>query len=162
MADDFLKPQNENCTKKLIENYQAHHTSTIALQEVPIEKTSSYGIVKADSLDDHYYKINGAVEKPKQNPPSNLAIIGRYVLSPTIFHYLEQTQFDASGEIQLTTALEQIIKHNAMHGYAYQGTRFDCGSKSGFIAATLDQANEDPELKKHCNQQVKAPMTESA
>lgn len=119
----------------------------IAVEEVPHEDTSKYGIVDAESLDGRAAKIRMVVEKPKPEvAPSNLAIVGRYVLPCKIFELLESTRPGAGGEIQLTDAIESLLQIDPVYAYRFQGTRFDCGNKLGLVRATLHMALEDPQL----------------
>jgi UTP--glucose-1-phosphate uridylyltransferase len=119
----------------------------IAVEEVPREDTSKYGIVDAEKVDDRAAKIRLVVEKPKPDvAPSNLAIVGRYVLPGRIFELLEQTKPGAGGEIQLTDAIDALLSEKPIYAYRFEGTRFDCGNKLGLVRATLHMALEDPML----------------
>lgn len=119
----------------------------IAVEEVPREDTNKYGIVDAEKIDDRAAKIRLVVEKPKPEvAPSNLAIVGRYVLPGRIFELLEKTKPGAGGEIQLTDAIEMLLGEKSVYAYRFEGTRFDCGNKLGLVKATLHMALEDPAL----------------
>jgi UTP--glucose-1-phosphate uridylyltransferase len=119
----------------------------IAVEEVPREDTNKYGIVDAETIDDRAAKIRLVVEKPKPEvAPSNLAIVGRYVLPGRIFELLEQTKPGAGGEIQLTDAIDMLLREKSIYAYRFEGTRFDCGNKLGLVKATLHMALEDPTL----------------
>ena len=119
----------------------------IAVEEVPREDTNKYGIVDAEKIDDRAAKIRLVVEKPKPEvAPSNLAIVGRYVLPGRIFELLEKTKPGAGGEIQLTDAIETLLSETSVYAYRFEGTRFDCGNKLGLVKATLHMALEDPTL----------------
>ncbi len=119
----------------------------IAVEEVAREQTDKYGIVDATPLSDRAAKINLVVEKPKPDvAPSNLAIVGRYVLPGRIFELLEKTAPGAGGEIQLTDAIEALLSERSVLAYRFEGTRFDCGNKLGLVKATLAMALEDPTL----------------
>lgn len=119
----------------------------IAVEEVPREDTNKYGIVDAEKIDDRAAKIRLVVEKPKPEvAPSNLAIVGRYVLPGRIFELLEKTKPGAGGEIQLTDAIEALLAEKSVYAYRFEGTRFDCGNKLGLVKATLHMALEDPAL----------------
>jgi len=121
----------------------------IAVEEVPREDTNKYGIVDAEKVDDRTAKIRLVVEKPKPDvAPSNLAIVGRYVLPGRIFELLERTKAGAGGEIQLTDAIETLLAEKSVYAYRFEGTRFDCGNKLGLVKATLHMALEDPALAK--------------
>jgi UTP--glucose-1-phosphate uridylyltransferase len=119
----------------------------IAVEEVPREDTNKYGIVDAEHVDGRAAKIRLVVEKPKPDvAPSNLAIVGRYVLPGRIFDLLEKTKPGAGGEIQLTDAIETLLSEKSVYAYRFEGTRFDCGNKLGLVKATLHMALEDPAL----------------
>jgi UTP--glucose-1-phosphate uridylyltransferase len=105
----------------------------IALEEVPKAETSRYGIMSPENQNGNLVKAAGVVEKPKSNPPSNLALIGRYILAPSIFDYIEQTKSGAIGEIQITDAIEVARADTPLYGYLYQGERFDCGTREAFV-----------------------------
>jgi UTP--glucose-1-phosphate uridylyltransferase len=119
----------------------------IAVEEVPREDTNKYGIVDAEKIEGRAAKVRMVVEKPKPEvAPSNLAIVGRYVLPGRIFALLEKTRPGAGGEIQLTDAIEALLAEKSVYGYRFEGTRFDCGNKLGLVKATLHMALEDPAL----------------
>jgi UTP--glucose-1-phosphate uridylyltransferase len=122
--------------------------SVLALERVAPEDTSRYGIVDAESLGDGTWRIRGLVEKPSpEAAPSRLAIMGRYILSPGIFECLESLSPGAGGEYQLTDAMQALLKDEPIWGYEYEGTRLDCGTKHGWLRATVTMAMRDPELK---------------
>ncbi len=119
----------------------------IAVEEVPREDTNKYGIVDAEKVDDRTAKIRLVVEKPKPDvAPSNLAIVGRYVLPGRIFELLERTKAGAGGEIQLTDAIETLLAEKSVYAYRFEGTRFDCGNKLGLVKATLHMALQDDQI----------------
>ena len=119
----------------------------IAVEEVPREDTNKYGIVDAEKVDDRTARIRLVVEKPKPDvAPSNLAIVGRYVLPGRIFALLEQTKAGAGGEIQLTDAIETLLAEKSVYAYRFEGTRFDCGNKLGLVKATLHMALQDDQI----------------
>ena len=116
--------------------------------EVEKKETNRYGILKARQLEGDVVKIEDMVEKPKpEDAPSNLAIIGRYILTPKIFHYLEKAKQGASGEIQLTDAMKALMNEQPVFGYRFKGTRFDCGDKVGFQMANIAFALERPDMR---------------
>jgi UTP--glucose-1-phosphate uridylyltransferase len=119
----------------------------VALMEVPWEKTNQYGIVSTEPLGEGVVRIRDIVEKPQSNPPSNLAVIGRYVLPPRIFGELEKVGRGAGGEIQLTDALARMVKAPGLLGYLFKGRRFDTGDKLGFLEANVAFALKRPELR---------------
>jgi UTP--glucose-1-phosphate uridylyltransferase len=127
--------------------YQKHGKGVIALMEVPANETHMYGIAAGEQLDDRTMKITNIVEKPKTNAPSRQAVIGRYVLPPSIFGYLEKTERGVGGEIQLTDALAMLMKNEGLLGYRFEGVRHDAGDKLGYIRANVAFALKRPELK---------------
>ena len=137
---------------QLIHAYHETHASVVAVMEVPHEETSRYGVIGIEPGEealDHgrLHKVNRLVEKPApDDAPSNLAIIGRYVLTPKVFEKLEHTPRGAGGEIQLTDALEALMQEQGIYGYAFEGTRYDAGTKLGWLQATIDVALERPDL----------------
>jgi len=139
---------------QLIHAYDQTHASTVAVMEVPAEEVSRYGIVAADvaesDLDSgRLRRMTAIVEKPAQkDAPSALAVIGRYVLTPKIFEKLEQTQRGAAGEIQLTDAIEALMKEQSVYAYEFEGIRYDAGTTMGWLKATVDIALQRPDLAK--------------
>jgi UTP--glucose-1-phosphate uridylyltransferase len=134
--------------RQMAELANAQDASVIAVEEVPHNETDKYGIVDATPVDDRSALIHHMVEKPKPaDAPSNLAVVGRYVLPGRIFELLEQTKPGAGGEIQLTDAIEALLKEQAkVLAYRFEGTRFDCGNKAGLVRATMHMAMQDPTL----------------
>jgi UTP--glucose-1-phosphate uridylyltransferase len=143
LSDDVVQSER-SCIGQLIDSYQHTGGSTLAVMEVPREETGRYGIVDIDpewqDPDARLNRIRGMVEKPQENPPSNKAIIGRYVLTPKIFEKLEQTQAGAGGEIQLTDAIEALMKEQEVFSYAFEGTRHDAGTTMGWLKASVQLA----------------------
>ncbi len=123
-----------------------HGLGTVALMEVPPEETSLYGVAAGRPLDDRTLRIDRLVEKPKQDPPSNLAVIGRYVLPPSIFGILEQVKPGVGGEIQLTDALAVLAREEGLLGYRFEGARYDAGDRFGYLEANIMFAMKRPEL----------------
>lgn len=145
LADDLCINNNEKILTKMCQIYQKYQCSVIAIQEVPLEKSNQYGIVTGDQIDgsDKIYRITDLVEKPDSNDaPSNLGVIGRYILTPDIFDILKEIQPDKKGEIQITDALKKQAKDNKVIAYKFQGDRFDCGSIEGYLRATNYFAKE--------------------
>jgi UTP--glucose-1-phosphate uridylyltransferase len=134
--------------RQMAELAHAQQAGVIAVEEVPHADTDKYGIVDAVTVDEHSMLIRHMVEKPKPaNAPSNLAVVGRYVLPARIFQLLEETTPGAGGEIQLTDAIEALLHENGkVLGCRFEGTRFDCGTKVGLVRATMHMAMQDPEL----------------
>ena len=140
------------CIGQLIHAYHQHHGSVVAVTEVPDEETSRYGVIAGEHVDsgqdkERTYRMTGIVEKPPAGTaPSNLAVIGRYVLTPKIFDKLEQTQRGAGGEIQLTDAIQALMEEQNVFGYAYEGTRYDAGTTMGWLRASVELALARPEF----------------
>jgi UTP--glucose-1-phosphate uridylyltransferase len=147
LADDLLDGEPP-VLKQMVDLYAHYHSSVIGVQDVPREETSQYGIVDAKELEDGVYKINSMVEKPKpEDAPSTLGVVGRYILTPRIFSHLESVQAGAGGEIQLTDGIASLLKQEQVLAYKYSGTRYDCGSKIGYLKATVELALKHPEVK---------------
>jgi UTP--glucose-1-phosphate uridylyltransferase len=147
LADDLIK-SNTPVLHQMMQVYDRIRATTVAVIEVPKEETCRYGILDADKPNDETFRIRGMVEKPPADEaPSNMAVIGRYILTPRIFDILGQQQTGAGGEIQLTDAMSQLLEEQPIFGYRFEGTRFDCGDKAGFQMANLAFALEHPEIK---------------
>jgi UTP--glucose-1-phosphate uridylyltransferase len=139
------------CIGQLIHAYHQTHGSVVAAMEVPHEETRRYGVIGGTQAEgDHsgrLWRVDRVVEKPDpDDAPSDLAIIGRYVLTPKIFDKLEQTQRGAGGEIQLTDAIEALMDEQDVYGYAFEGTRYDAGTTMGWLKASVELALERPDL----------------
>lgn len=135
-------------TKQLIEQYSKVNRPVVSLMEVDKSETSKYGIVEIkEKIENRFYKISNMVEKPKNNPPSNMAIIGRYILTPEVMDALGKIEAGAGNELQLTDALQYTAKYFDVYGYEFDGKRFDCGNKYGLLSATINFANEDAKLR---------------
>jgi UTP--glucose-1-phosphate uridylyltransferase len=146
LGDDIIDSDTP-ALKQMIQVYERYHSSILALQEVPEEQIHLYGVIEGKKEDDGIYKVNRMVEKPpKGEAPSNLAIIGRYILSPRIFEFLEKGERGAGGEIQLTNALQMLADHEPVYGFTFDGKRYDGGSKIGFLEATVELGLKNPEL----------------
>ncbi len=149
LPDDLIwNGRNAGALRQMAElSVRENGAGVIAVEEVAREQTDKYGIVDATPLSERAAKINLVVEKPKPDvAPSNLAIVGRYVLPGRIFELLETTKPGAGGEIQLTDAIEALLGERSVLAYRFEGTRFDCGNKLGLVKATLAMALEDPAL----------------
>ena len=141
LADDLCAAPTDSDEKRalaqLAELYERYQCSVIAIEEVPKEDTASYGIISGDEIAPGIYQVNDMVEKPKpEDAPTNMAIIGRYILTPEIFGYLKQTAPGANGEVQITDALKQLAQNRQVLAVKFKGQRFDCGSIEGFVEAT--------------------------
>jgi len=145
LADDLIKTSGPGCLQQLISQYEQTGHSTIAVQNIAPEDSDQYGMIKPSSSD---RKILSIVEKPaSEDAPSQLAVVGRYVLTPEIFPLFDDLGAGSGGEIQLTDAIALLIKEQAVGYCEFSGRRYDCGSKVGFIEATVDYALERPELR---------------
>ncbi|MCG5242680.1 UTP--glucose-1-phosphate uridylyltransferase GalU [Azospirillum doebereinerae] len=146
LPDDFVQGETP-CLKQMVEAYNEVGGNIVAVVDVPREKTSSYGILDVEKDDGRLATVRGLVEKPKPaDAPSTLSIIGRYILQPEIFDHLERQQRGAGNEIQLTDAMAKLIGNQPFHGLRFEGTRFDCGDKVGFIEATVAHALKRPDM----------------
>ncbi len=140
------------CIGQLIHAYHQTHASVVALMEVPDEETNRYGVIGGELVEGalnhgRLHKVSKVIEKPALGTaPSNLAIIGRYVLTPKIFDKLEQTQRGAGGEIQLTDAIEALMEEQGVYGYEFEGTRYDAGTTMGWLKASVELALQRPDL----------------
>ncbi|HSH21961.1 MAG TPA: UTP--glucose-1-phosphate uridylyltransferase GalU [Candidatus Caenarcaniphilales bacterium] len=150
LSDDVVAGDRP-CIEQLIEAHRRTHGSVVAVMEVPPDEVSRYGVIDPDPQpvggDDRLYRVRGLVEKPAPDKaPSNLAIIGRYVLTPKIFEMLEQTQRGAGGEIQLTDAIEALMSDQDVYAYAFEGKRYDAGTTMGWLKASVELALERPDI----------------
>ena len=137
LADDLCVEQSEGVMAQMVKLYKQFRCSIVAIEEVPMADISRYGVIRGECIKDGLYRVTDMVEKPPADKaPSNLAIIGRYILTPDIFEILEKTPPGANGEIQITDALLQQAKDGCVMAYKYRGKRFDCGSVDGFVEAT--------------------------
>ena len=139
LADDLCNTENDNIISEMIKIYNKYQCSIIAVEEVPLNRISNYGVITGNQIDDlgDVFQVTDMVEKPNQNlAPSNLAIIGRYILTPDIFNIIRDLKPDKSGEIQITDALLLQAKNNNVIAYKFKGKRFDCGTIEGFLKAT--------------------------
>ncbi|WP_436871594.1 UTP--glucose-1-phosphate uridylyltransferase GalU [Mammaliicoccus sciuri] len=147
LGDDIVESDNP-AIKQLMEQYEATGKSVIGVQTVPETETHRYGIIDPKDQVERLYEVNRFVEKPEQGTaPSNLAIMGRYVLSPRIFDYLENQDEGSGGEIQLTDAIERLNKDDKVYAYDFEGQRYDVGEKIGFVKTTIEYALKDQEMR---------------
>ncbi len=158
LADDFIKPGGDNPTKQLIDAAMENSASVISVEEVSDDRVSQYGIADINNNGSDINVIETIVEKPAlEDAPSNLGVIGRYVLSPEVFELLEDTQSDKGGEIQLTDALAQLLnKPDNLYAATLKGKRYDCGHKLGYIQATIDSALDDDDISKDVTQFIQS------
>ncbi|QOJ31492.1 MAG: UTP--glucose-1-phosphate uridylyltransferase GalU [Gammaproteobacteria bacterium] len=143
LPDDLIRART-SCLAQMRGHYEQHGASVLAVEDVPAEKTSSYGIVDADSEG----RLRRIVEKPAPDKaPSTLAVVGRYLLTPAIFDMLENIGRGAGGEIQLTDGIAALLRQEPVHAFRFAGRRYDCGSKLGYVEAIVDFAMEDQALR---------------
>ena len=148
LGDDIVYNNQKPCLKQLIECYNEYKTSILGVQTVDKEDVSKYGIVDGILIEDRVCKVKGLVEKPSvDEAPSNTAILGRYIVTPKIFDILDNTKPGKGNEIQLTDALLELIKEEAMYAYNFEGKRYDVGDKLGFLEATVEYALRKPEIR---------------
>ena len=147
LGDDVVDSEKP-CLKQLMDCYEEYKTSILGVQTVPEEDVSKYGIVDGIHIEDRVYKVKDLVEKPKkEEAPSNVAILGRYIITPQIFEILENTKPGKGNEIQLTDALKTLISHEAMYAYNFEGRRYDVGDNFGFLQATIEFGLKKDELR---------------
>ncbi|TJY60847.1 UTP--glucose-1-phosphate uridylyltransferase GalU [Sinimarinibacterium sp. CAU 1509] len=147
LADDLIDGRLQPALAQMHRVYQQFGTSVLAVQRVPKEDVGSYGIVETQQVGPGLSEIRRMVEKPKpEEAQSNLAVVGRYILTPRIFKLLERTQRGAGGEIQLTDAISAMLNEQTVLAYEFEGTRYDCGSKLGYLRANVEYGLKHPEL----------------
>ncbi|WP_035235550.1 UTP--glucose-1-phosphate uridylyltransferase GalU [Desulfobacter vibrioformis] len=162
LADDMIQTPGKPVLTKMVEKFERFRASIAAVMEVEKDQTDKYGILDASPLEEDMIRISDMVEKPKpEEAPSNLAIVGRYILTPKIWEYLGKKQAGAGGEIQLTDAMKGLLTEQPIFGYKFKGTRFDCGDKVGFQMANLSFALERPEMRGKLLDFVKTIKTDS-
>jgi len=148
LGDDIIRNQIP-CTKQLIDLYREKQRSVIAVEAVPREKISSYGIIRGTKVSPSLYRIDDIVEKPRvEEAPSNIGAIGRYVFTPEIFECLEHTTPGVGGEVQLTDGIRILLQAQEVYAHMFQGKRYDTGDKAGYIKAIIDFALKNPETQK--------------
>lgn len=152
LPDDVITG-DKPCLQQMVEVHEETGGNVVAAMEVPHEKTSAYGILDVKEDMGALVSVRGMVEKPKHDAPSNLAVIGRYILTPQILRNLDKVKAGSGGEIQLTDAIaEEIRNADNVYGYRFRGQRFDCGSKAGFLQATVSFALARPDLREEFGQ----------
>ena len=148
LGDDIVHNGDMPCLKQLIKTYDKYKTTILGVQEVSDADVSKYGIVDGKMVEDNIYTVNDLVEKPSiEDAPSNVAILGRYVINPEIFDILEHVKPGKGGEIQLTDGLKELAKREAMCAYIFEGKRYDVGNKLGFLEATVEFALRRDDLR---------------
>ena len=147
LLGDDLVSSSVPCIRQMIEVYEKVRAPVLAVMKVPRDEISSYGVIAGKPAGDGLHRVTRLVEKPPADEaPSDLAIIGRYILTPAIFQHLESTEKDNRGEIQLTNALQSLLSETEVYGFEFEGVRHDCGNKLGFLMATVEYALEREDL----------------
>ena len=147
LGDDVIASEVP-CLKQMIEQYNRYESSILGVQTVDYSQVNKYGIVEGKQIEERMYTVNNMVEKPElEEAPSNVAVLGRYIITPTIFTYLEKQEIGAGGEIQLTDALCKLAKEESVFAYNFEGRRYDVGDKMGFLQATVEFALKREELR---------------
>ena len=148
LADDLIDGGSKSCMSQMVEQYEKHHASILGVEQVAPEETDKYGIVKVTNGGKQVSKVEEIVEKPNpSSAPSNLAVVGRYILTPRIFELLKLTKLGTGNEIQLTDAIAALLKFENVYAYPFKGKRYDCGSKLGYLQATIEYALKHEELR---------------
>ncbi|MDH5600902.1 MAG: UTP--glucose-1-phosphate uridylyltransferase GalU [Gammaproteobacteria bacterium] len=156
LADDLID-NNNGCINQMVQSYSEHESSILAVQQVDKDETDKYGIVSLKDGTDNEGFISAIVEKPTPaDAPSTLAVVGRYILNPRIFHFLEKTQKGAGGEIQLTDAIADLLAEENVYAYEFDGIRYDCGSKLGYLQASVELGLKHPEIGEEFKQYLKS------
>lgn len=160
LGDDIVQSEKP-CLKQLIEQYDETQSSIVGVQKVPNEDTHRYGIIDPRVVNDRRYEVQNFVEKPKQGTaPSNLAIMGRYILTPNIFSFLNHHEVGAGGEIQLTDAIQKLNEIENVYAYEFEGKRYDVGEKLGFIRTTVEFALNNKEFGSEVEEMLKDLLTQ--
>ena len=147
LADDLIDDNHTGCLAQMVQQFEQQGCSLLGVEEVAPDETDRYGIVDVTPWCDRLARVDAIVEKPKPDvAPSTLAVVGRYILSPQIFDLLENQSAGAGGEIQLTDAIARLLQESLVLAYRFQGKRYDCGSKLGYLEATVQYALKRPEL----------------
>ncbi|HID80803.1 MAG TPA: UTP--glucose-1-phosphate uridylyltransferase GalU [Chromatiales bacterium] len=147
LADDLIMGNGKTCLQEMVETYEYHGCSVLGAQQVPMEDTSKYGVVDAEKAGDRLWSVSGMVEKPApEDAPSNISVVGRYILTPHIFDLLETIPSGAGGEIQLTDAIAELLQKERVLAYEFTGKRYDCGDKLGYLQANVEYALKHDEL----------------
>ena len=149
LADDLIDDNGKGCLSQMVRVFNEWQCSVLGVERIDPSETQNYGIVRSNSIGNNLGRVEQIVEKPKpENAPSNLAVVGRYILTPAIFDKLDLVTQGVGGEIQLTDAIALLLKEQAVLSYEFQGKRYDCGSKLGYLIATVEQGLKHEELKK--------------
>ncbi len=147
LADDLIDGGQQSCLQQMVSVFEKTQSSVIAVQKIPPAETKKYGVVDVANAEEKIATLRGIIEKPDpEKAPSNLGVVGRYILTPHIFSLLEQTSQGSGGEIQLTDAIASLLKYETVSALQFSGKRYDCGSKLGYLEATIAYALKHPEL----------------
>lgn len=147
LADDMIDDNRDGCLSQMVKVFDEWQCSVLGVEPIDPSDSSSYGIVKSHSIKEKLSKLEGIVEKPKpENAPSNLAVVGRYILTPAIFDKLDNVVRGSGGEIQLTDGIAMLLQEEPVLAYEFFGRRYDCGSKLGYLIASVEQGLKHPEL----------------
>lgn len=148
LADDLIEDKDRGCMRQMVGVFNQERSSVLGVERVDPSETGSYGIVKTEPVSEKLSDVKLIVEKPKpEQAPSNLAVVGRYILTPAIFDKIKRTKKGAGGEIQLTDAIAALMADEQVLAYEFEGQRYDCGSKLGFLIATVEHGLLHEELK---------------
>src|SRR6185437_6690582 len=147
LADDLIDGGEKSCLQQMMTVFDETQASVIAVEQIAPQETKKYGVVDVNSKETSICKVRGIIEKPDPSEaPSDLGVVGRYILTPSIFTFLENTAAGSGGEIQLTDAIAKLLEIESVLAFQFQGKRFDCGSKLGYLQATIAYALKHPEL----------------
>lgn len=156
LADDLIYDGNQGCLSQMIDVYENENCGVVGVQEVAKEEVKNYGVISGEKLKDDLWSVDSFVEKPDpEDAPSNIAVVGRYILEPSIFDLLEKTEKGAGGEIQLTDALAEQAKKEKMLAFKFKGKRYDCGNKIGYLQATVEYALRHNKIGKEFREYLK-------
>ena len=156
LADDLID-SSPSCLKQMVDIYEREQCSVIGVQQVPQENVGSYGVIAGEQVNDGLWRMSGIVEKPQPaDAPSNIAVVGRYILDSSIFDIIENTTPGSGNEIQLTDAIATQLQRQTVYGYEFSGQRYDCGSKLGYLQATVDYGLKHSEIGEEFTQYLKS------
>ena len=147
LADDLILSRQKSCICQMSDKFKQHEGSIISVQNVDKNNIHKYGVIDGEKINNSDWLLSKIVEKPKASEaPSNMGVVGRYIFNPLIFEYIRKTSKGSGGEIQLTDAIDLLLKKEKVYAYEFEGKRYDCGSKLGFLEATVDYGLNHPEL----------------
>ena len=156
LADDLID-SSPSCLKQMVDIYEREQCGVIGVQQVPQENVGSYGVIAGEQVNDGLWRLSGIVEKPQPaDAPSNIAVVGRYILDSSIFDIIENTTPGSGNEIQLTDAIATQLQRQTVYGYEFSGQRYDCGSKLGYLQATVDYGLKHAEIGEEFTQYLKS------